>query len=51
MQKRESRITELLNEVGATWADADEAYNAWLETEDGKKEIADSNTNGDNGDE
>lgn len=49
MQKRYPRITQLLNEVGATWADADEAYNTWLETEDGKKEIADSNKNG-NGD-
>lgn len=51
MNKRYSRLTELLNEVGATWADADEAYNAWLETEDGKKEIADSPKEETNGDE
>jgi len=51
MKKRYARITELLNEVGATWADADEAYNQYLETEDGKKEIADAEKNEKNGDE
>jgi len=49
MQKRYDRITELLNEVGATWDDADAAYNEWLETEDGKKEIADAAKNDKNG--
>jgi len=51
MNKRHDRITELLNEVGATWDDADAAFNAWLETEDGKKEIADADKNDKNGDE
>lgn len=51
MQKRSVRITELLNEVGATWDDADKAYNEYLETEDGKKEIADAEKNDKNGDE
>lgn len=48
--KRMERLTTLLKEVGATWEDADEAYNQFLETEDGKKEIADSNKE-DNGNE
>lgn len=47
-QKRVKRYGELLAEVGATWDDADEAYNKWLESEDGKKEIADADKNGDN---
>lgn len=41
LQKRIERYDVLLKEVGATWDDADAAYNEWLETEDGKKEIAD----------
>lgn len=46
--KRMQRLTVLLSEVGATWDDADAAYNQWLETEDGKKEIADSKKDNDN---
>lgn len=42
MQEDYNRRTKLLSEVGATWDDADRAYNEWLETEDGKKEIADT---------
>ena len=47
LEKRVKRYGELLSEVDATWDDADEAYNKWLETEDGKKEIADNDKNGD----
>ena len=49
LTKLVERKGELLKEVGATWEDADEAYDQWLETEDGKKEIADSEKK--NGDE
>lgn len=41
-QKRVARYGELLAEVGASWDDADSAYEQWLETEEAKKEIADS---------
>lgn len=52
LEKLVKRYGELLTEVGATWNDADEAYNVWLETEDAKKEIADEDKkNTANGDE
>ncbi len=49
-QKRVARYDTLLAQVGATWDDADEAYNQWLETQDAKKEIADKEA-ANNGDE
>jgi hypothetical protein len=52
LTKRMDRLTKvLLPEVGATWDEVDEVYNNWLESEDGKKEIADTNKNDKNGDE
>lgn len=47
---RVKRYGELLPEVGANWDDADAAYNAWLETQDAKKEIPDDDAK-DEGDE
>lgn len=41
-QKREKRYGELLAEVGATWEDAEKAYDEWAESEEAKKEIADN---------
>lgn len=45
-QKRVNRYGELLQEVGATWDDADAAYEQWSESEEAKKSIADDSENG-----
>lgn len=40
-ERRVARYTTLLAEVGATWDDANAAYDAWAESEEAKKEIKD----------
>lgn len=40
--KRVKRYGELLAEVGATWDDANAAYDKWAESEEAKKEIKDA---------
>jgi len=41
--KRVKRYGELLAEVGATWEDANAAYDKWAESEEAKKSIKDDN--------